>query len=393
MFDLGKIKKRSFLLLLTAATVLSLPFAAFAADDGQSFESYTGKEKILDLQTADTAYRTTEAVSKRHVIRQSDLKATSYRLENSLTHYYDGNETEILSWTDKSYVKAGDAVVTLKSTVDEVALAQYELQLKRDRESYRTQCELYELQIQNKKQTAEALSGIEQKIAEQELLKAKLEYEQYRYGHESSNETLRKQIEQMKQNRESTVIYAKAEGYLYIPNDKLTDLEDRPIVQRNEALFAVVKPGGAAFTVADAVSPGALDDANGAVSVCNADVCREFAIYGGSTLLFDADAVTEPVLQTISGVQPQGKWSVKFSFDIPVAGDAVALKTSLVHDDDGNMLYSLLASEGSFDYTKRYYVNLLRDGMEQKQYVLLGPVMEDTVIILEGVKDGDLVIM
>ncbi len=385
-------KNRILLSLLLAGVLTVTPIAVYAAEE-QSFPSYAGQEHILPLQTADTAYRTTTAVEKNHVLRENDLKAVSYRFENSKTYFYDGDETEVLSWTDQNYVQVGDVVLTLKSTVDEVDLAQKELQLKRETESHQTQCELYLKQIEHKQKTVESLTGTEREIALLECQKLQAAYEKYRISGEASLSALSDEIEQMKQNRQSSVVRAERAGYLYLPNEKLSELEDRPVLHRNEAMFAILSPGGASLTLTDQVPVGVTDEKQGARVVCDPNLGYAQGVSFASTVVYDSDILTEEVLDLICGVERKGKWTPKFTFAIPIIEDAVALKTSLVFDDQGNMLFSLLQNGTSFDPTARYYVKLLRDGMEQKQYVQLGPVVEDTVIILSGVSDGDLVIM
>lgn len=384
------IKKRVMALACTGMLLFSVPASAASND------SYAGQVKIQPLDAADSNMQTT-VVEKSNLNVTTDLKVYRYRIPALYTEYWDGEETEIIEWTDKTYVHTGDVVVELKSGSDAITRTELELRLTRSTESYDKQCGLYKEQIKNKKTEIAGLSGTEKKIAQLELKKMQSQYEQYRYDYAQSTASLKEQLQSLQSTDGVCRILAKEDGYLYIPNENLRKVTSVNKVKSNQALFSIIEPGACAFAMQENIDGGTLtvgmtDGTCDAVIVCDKAMTGDYGLWTDTPILsYSKNGLTREMVESISGAKPESKLNLTLSYIEPIRQDVIVLKTMQVYCSNDEYLSTklLTSTDKTYDFTARYYVRVLQDGMEHKRLVMLGPMVDEYVVVLSGLEPGE----
>ena len=167
-----------------------------------------------DIREDSASYRTKKAA-------YGDLKETTMMGSNEYYPVFrkviyrgpDAVYTGLASESRAMEVKAGDTIMKVKPIVDEVAVTEKELQLKRLQETY-------------EKEKAEKEKAINDQIKERDkqsdantiekmnirIRISQIELEQYQYSREKEIKDLQEALQEMYQNREETYITAPIDG-------------------------------------------------------------------------------------------------------------------------------------------------------------------------------------
>lgn len=353
--------------LLMTAVLLCAPEAR--AEEAQD---------IIDVSrmTPEQINYKTEEVTLGSFVKEASQSASEY-FPLTYNVWFEGSNAKFVEYTVKrgDAVKAGDVMARFTITGSNVAFTRMEKNLKRTEENMKRGILEREEVIQKKRaEVAAAAGAYEKERAMLELRKLEVELEQFSYRQQRSIEQQKEAFEEEKARRANNVLVAPVDGIV-------TELAYKK--------------------VDDAVAPGET------LAVISSEEVRLLAVKN--------DRQTMRYNMPVQVIMGSGKNQVTLTGRIVAADDAVpeAERTGYAfaeldpYDSEEIRVRSpkIVCNTIELDnvlVVKRsavtleagkYYVIKLKDGMVQKRYVDFGMNGTQTVWLLNGVEDGDTLVL
>ncbi len=271
-------------------------------------------------------------------------------------------------------VRTGDPLLRVTVLYDAVQMTELEL-------SYERAVEAYEAGVKDRE---EAIDAQERSLAAEtdeyrrrlgalQLKKQKLALEQYIYQQEYGLEDRRRQIDDLNERHEATIVTAPMDGVVsdltyFKEGDRLYKGTTICQISSQDVLLLAVRDGRLRYGMTVGVETGAAKERVGLVGrVVAASDCLDGVV--------SEYALVEPDMQTATD---EVKWRAT-----KLAVDVVRLENVILVDRKAVSL-----NNGNYIVTK-----LTEDGVTQKRFINQGLTSSTTTWVLQGLEEGDVVII
>lgn len=366
-------KSRIVLVVILAAVLIQItaPYIIRAADKNQDLYLDALKEDATET------YRTT-AVKKQEYITQSQIKAKVIYPESKYivnTYTYDNIRFGSFLVENGAKVKKGDKIAELTVSIDNNTLKDLKLSIQREEESlteYRKDYELLSKKYTNIQNSSN--SSKERQLAKLLYDRLQLKYNQDKQSKEANISQLKQQFkdyQKLKNNGSKLYIRAACTGVIadlnhLNKNDKVDSWQYIAVISDTRKLLISVEGGSAALRY------------NMPVTVTQNDISVK-----GRVITCSNKSLSSNLLSEDTCIEVYGKAAKKLeNRDVTVKFQAADMKNALVVES------SAVSSDDSGSY-----INLLVNGIRQKQYIICGASNGSMTWILSGAQEGDIVLM
>ena len=337
-------------------------------------ELYTDALKTLN---ESPPYKTTEVI-KGEYSKQAFCNANLYYpIAENLTFRVDGADVlfvEYLVETDQK-VKKGTPLASFKIEYDAVALEERELQLKRANESYQTELQTRQTAIADIEKNNIALpEGLDKEISKLKVLKSKLDYEKFKLESEENLSKQAKELEDYKSSLAVTQLFAPMDGII----SSINEIANSEIVKPDFVLATMHSEDTVLLEAADEAGILRYHMAV-TIEVGNAEGKSTLngIVISSPNILSDGLSVGTAYVQILDAPD-----DITWSNNITVHAKPVNIENVLLVD-----------TAAVFFNNKSPYVTILEDGKLHKRYFTAGGNNADYYWILQGLKEGQTVIM
>lgn len=362
-------RNKAFLILLAVMTFVLTACQAGgtqAQDNGLISESLILPEEVN--------YNTAQVTVADYEKTVGGNAAVVYPYGATLSPDFSGAKLKEILVSSGASVQKGEAVAIFELPSRSTELAELQLQLQRAQESLETG-KLDRLEaIAEKEEDNARLQGYKLKIAEVELEKLRIAYEQFVYGQQRTINNIAKSITELEEEASDNVLTAPFDGVVtnvaaLFPGDQvaagrtivtmqasdyywvgISDHPDELIYNREVVIEYGSKNDRKTMTGKIVAAPGILPD----------DVSISYA-------LVEVDETVDP-----STIQK----GVEYSFVTEEVPSALVVDRKAIEKEDG-----------------KSYVYLLEDGVVKKRYVQVGSSNTEVAWILDGLSEGQSVMV
>ena len=347
------------------------------------------KAKIEALIAPEKANYDTKQAEKGDYITETD-GSVSVEFPNELKLSWDtaGAVGKELLVEKGQEVKAGDVLLTFQVDIDKIALEEMEIQLLRKQEDYARKKDVMEVELKEAEEEAEEITNEHSyRIAVLNVEKQRIEYEQYVYETEKAIAALDKKVKEQKALMANTELVAPIDGIIgsipynfegekvevgkelitmYATNTVLLKVSRADDKLRYNMDVTVTKGSGAnakEYTGRVISAPNILPDSLG----------QDYAL-----ITLDQEMTLEDYgYQTKGPGRGYGFMSkMEFEAKYQELNDVLLVNKNAVRKEDG-----------------KYYVYILEDGAVHKRYVSVGLSGKTHYWVLDGVSEGQDVIL
>lgn len=319
----------------------------------------------------DTAYTLT-TVERGTLLTKAQAKASIYYPEwASIDFTSDYGSATFVKFVVESgaYVEKGQVIAEIRTEVDDIAMEELNLQLKRAQEDY----EEFLTQMESALQAAEAavgaaLSENEKKVAELELEKQRTEYMKRKVSAETGVLALEKRKQIYEAAEETTEVVAPVSGVIgwlnrYRNGDTIWDGASLGGIYDTSKTLFTVKDMTGVFRYGMSVT---LKDSQGNEHV-------------GEVISCSSDSISQYLLQETAYIRienPDPMLSYTAAYETIRMENVLLVSASAVKTDAGGT-----------------YVLTLSDGRPMKQYFVSAKIVNGTCYVLSGLTEGMQVII
>ena len=364
--------------ILRKAAALCMVFAMFAAGCSQKQET-SGDFKESFLTPEKTNYKTVKVEMGGYERVRTGSATVIYPLQFELTWEEDGTYYQEAAVTVGQVVKEGDPLVYFHREEDKIAMETLKLQLKRKQESYAAENARRLTAIATAQENINTLKA--QGATAYELEKARLsgeklqiEYEQYLYTSSKELAGLEEQLSEMEQATQRNVLLAPHDGVI----DSVTKIQAGDKVTRGQVLVTMHATDKLLLKAQNA-SENLRYNTDVIIRIGNIE---NPSIYTGKVIVA-ANILPTGVSQDMTLIEVDQEIAEKdLKKIIKFEGTVEALSNVLVVDQR-----AVQREEG------KYYVRILDGDTVQKRYVAAVKVNTEKMWILDGLSEGQLLII
>lgn len=364
--------------ILRKAAALCMVFALFAAGCSQKQET-SGDFKEGFLTPEKTNYKTVKVQMSGYERVRTGTANAIFPLQFELCWEEDGTYYQEAAVTVGQAVKEGDPLVYFRREEDRIALETLKLQLKRKQESCAAEDARRLAAIAAAQENRNTLQ--EQGATAYELEKARLngeklqvEYEQFLYTSGKELARLEEQLTEMEQAAQRNVLLAPHDGVI----DSVTKLQTGDKVARGQVLITM-HATDKVLLKAERSSENLRYNTDVIIRIGNID---SPSIYTGKVIVapnilptgVSQDMTLIEVDQEIA--EKDLKKVIKYEGTVEALSNVLVVDQRAVQREDG-----------------KFYVRILDGDTVQKRYVAAVKVNTEKMWILDGLSDGQLLIV
>ena len=364
--------------ILRKAAALCMVFAMFAAGCSQKQEN-SGDFKESFLTPEKTNYKTVKVQMGGYERVRTGTANAIFPLQFELRWEEDGTYYQQAAVTVGQTVKEGDPLVYFRRDEDRIALETLKLQLKRKRESHaaedaRRLAAIAAAQENRNTLQEQGATAYELETARLNGEKLQVEYEQFLYTSGKELARLEEQLTEMEQAAQRNVLLAPHDGVI----DSVTKLQTGDKVTPGQVLITM-HATDKVLLKAERSSENLRYNTDVIIRIGNID---SPSIYTGKVIVA-ANILPTGVSQDMTLIEVDQEIAEKdLKKVIKYEGTVEALSNVLVVDQR-----AVQREEGKF------YVRILDGDTVQKRYVAAVKVNAEKVWILDGLSEGQLLIV
>ena len=271
-------------------------------------------------------------------------------------------------------VKTGDPLLRVTILYDEVQMAELNLALQRAEEAYEEGVKSREEAIDVLERTLAAEKDeYQRRLAALQLKKLELQLEQYVYQQEYALEDRRRQIEELNERHEAVIVTAPADGAVidltyFREGDRLYQGTAICQIASQDVMLLAVRDGRLRYGMDVGIETGPNKDRTSltgrvvAASDCLEGVVSDYALV---------------------------------EYDPPEDGAAINWRASKVSADTVRLENVLMVNRKAVSLNGGNYIvtKLTEDGVTQKRYIRQGLITTTEAWALQGLEEGDVVII
>lgn len=364
--------------ILRKAAALCMVFAMFAAGCSQKQEN-SGDFKESFLTPEKTNYKTVKVQMSGYERVRTGTATVVFPLQFKLSWEEDGTYYQEAAVTVGQAVKEGDPLVYFRREEDRIALETLKLQLKRKQESCAAEDARRLAAIAAAQENRNTLQ--EQGATAYELEKARLngeklqvEYEQFLYTSGKELARLEEQLTEMEQAAQRNVLLAPHDGVI----DSVAKLQTGDKVARGQVLITM-HATDKVLLKAERSSENLRYNTDVIIRIGNID---SPSIYTGKVIVapnilptgVSQDMTLIEVDQEIA--EKDLKKVIKYEGTVEALSNVLVVDQRAVQREDG-----------------KFYVRILDGDTVQKRYVAAVKVNAEKMWILDGLSEGQLLIV
>lgn len=347
-----------------------LLFLGGCKDSKQEQELYSD-----DLAAPEQAnYVTVQTAKGEYEKSASGDASLYYPVETELFWEEENARFREVMVTRGQEVQKGDVLMTFDIEVSNADREELSLKLTRLTEDTATGKAQRLSAIDDAKTAAEGLSGHELQIALLKVEKLQAEYEEFAYKSEQQAAEYRERIAELESKIENNMLAAPFDGVIdYVISFNIGDL-----VETDQALIEMHATDQYYLSVKD--TAGNLS--------YNTQVTIE-AVKNKAGISYEGRVVT--AYNVLSTSVPEGRVLIKLYEDVPAEELDGNLEYQCNIEELQNVL--LIDRKAVNNEEKKSYVYILEDDMIQKRYIVSGLSNKDTVWVVDGLSEGQNVIV
>ena len=364
--------------ILRKAAALCMVFALFAAGCSQKQET-SGDFKEGFLTPEKTNYKTVKVQMSGYERVRTGTATVVFPLQFKLSWEEDGTYYQEAAVTVGQAVKEGDPLVYFRREEDRIALETLKLQLKRKQENCaaedaRRLAAIAAAQENRNTLQEQGATAYELETARLNGEKLQVEYEQFLYTSGKELARLEEQLSEMEQAAQRNVLLAPHDGVI----DSVTKLQTGDKVARGQVLITM-HATDKVLLKAERSSENLRYNTDVIIRIGNID---SPSIYTGKVIVAP-NILPTGVSQDMTLIEVDQEIAEKdLKKVIKYEGTVEALSNVLVVDQR-----AVQREEGKF------YVRILDGDTVQKRYVAAVKVNTEKVWILDGLSEGQLLIV
>jgi len=354
----------ALLLLLTVCLLLTACSTTSAKDPVMP-------EKIAVPKQAK--YETAEATMGIYSRKEQGSATIHYPVQADLTWDTANAKLQEIKVKKNQQVKKGDVLAEFEIAASAAQQTELQLQLQRKNEEFAKGKDARLTAIREARAALDGLSSHQLEIAELELEKQEIEYEQYVYQTERELGTLKERLDAFLQNRTDNVLVAPFDGVV----ESVASLREGDKVEAGQVIVSMYSEESFYLRVKN---PGGKLRYGMEVTV-ETGRANQREVYSGiviaaPNILSASMSQSDAFIRITDAVKPSDfQGSTLFYSTTEYLENVLTVDSKAMHREDGDV-----------------YVNMLQDGVLKKRYVTQGLSNTDITWIIDGLCEGQQVI-
>lgn len=363
---MSKVNAKKLLALLLPVMLLALPVMASEQQD------------LIDIQQLtqqQISYKTSQVYTGSFIKETSTVGTAYFPLTYKVA--FDGSDAKFVEYTvaEGDTVKAGDVLARFSIEVSNVAKTRLERQLARAKEELKAGIlQRQEAVAALKKEITGETDSYEKEKKEITLQKLEIELEQYRYTQQRSIDTLQQELDELYRAQENNVLISPADGVVTELTTKKVDEK----VSSRETLAVIVS------------EDITLLRASNTFGDLRYNMPVQVTVGRGN----QQTTLTGRVVSADNAIAESGKTGYAYILLNILDGRKInvtdpKVTAEIVRLDNVPVVnWSAVTQENG-----KYYVNKLNHGVVQKRYILIGMQNGQLAWVLDGVTEGETLIV
>lgn len=339
---------------------------------GNSVTQEEMNEELILPQQAN--YRTVSAEMADYVKTGKSAGSVEYPVRVKLAAQKDDSRLREVLVSKGDEVKQGDILAILETEENAVELEELRVALTRAEENLIKGQTSRQSDIQDAREEAEEYSDYKLRMAELQIEKEQIAFEQFVYQTEFEIEQLKKQIGELEEEAQKNILTAPFDGII----DGVGDFKTGDLVDKDDVLVSMFSPETFQVEVTDAI--GSLR--------YNADVTITTSSTDGEK---EYSGVVVSAPNILPGELSQESIWIRFNEDVEFKKTWGNLYCSY---DTEQLQNILLVDKGAVDREEgKVYVYVLDGDAVQKRFVMVGLSNMESYWVLDGLEEGQSVIL